>query len=174
VSKLIETYPDITYLFDGYGPIDPSGPDAVFKASTEFVAFEKIGEKISHTLFPSDEGPLAGRPRPARLAAGDVRPRTTRVGSNLPNVTSHLDGVTYEEAHEWLDRMEGLSRRDRTDLEKRALRDLLGGRPSERASGLRAIVILIIAWVGRRMPTQGPRVRVSGRRIQQSRSAGCP
>lgn len=121
VRELVETYPDLTYLFDAYGPLSAGAPDEHYEAFAEFAAFENVGVKASHTPYMSDEGfPYEDVHDVLRWVIEEFGRERVAWGSDFPNVTQHPDDVSYAEAFNWLHHVEWLSDRDRAYLEGEA------------------------------------------------------
>lgn len=121
VRDLVETYSDLTYLFDGYGPLSAGASAEQFEVLAGFADFDAVGVKASHTPFLSDEGfPYGDVHDVLRWLLDAFGPERVAWGSDFPNVTQHPDDVTYGEARNWLSHVDGLSSRDRTYLEGRA------------------------------------------------------
>ena len=118
IGELIETYPDLVYLFDGYGPLSADSPDEHFEALAEFARFENVGVKASHTPFVSNRSfPYEDVHEVLYWLLEEFGRERIAWGSDFPNVTQHPDGVTYAEAFDWLYHVDGLSETDRRYLE---------------------------------------------------------
>lgn len=127
VRELVETYPDLTYVFDAYGPLSADAPDEHFDAFAEFANFDGVGVKVSHTPYVSNEGfPYADVHDQLHWLLEEFGRDRVAWGSDFPNVTQHPDDVTYAEAFNWLHHVDGLSERDRRYLEGEAWKTLAG------------------------------------------------
>lgn len=127
VRDLVAAYPDLTFLFDGYGPLFADAPDEHYEAFAEFATFENVGVKASHTPFVSDEGfPYEDVHDTLRWLLDEFGREQIVWGSDFPNVTQHPDDVTYAEACNWLSNVDGLSERDVRYLEGEAFETMAG------------------------------------------------
>ena len=123
--ELVETYPELTYLFDHFAH---AGPDVSTDAET-FATFEKladydnVGVKVSEVVHRSETGfPYEDMHDKVRWFL-DVFGRERVIwGSDYPNVS---DGALYSESLHWLDQVEGLSTGDREWLTGRAFWNLV-------------------------------------------------
>lgn len=121
VQTLVETYPDLTYIFDGYGPLRADAPDAQFDAFAAFAEYENVGVKASHTPFQTGDGfPYRGAHDLLHWCLDTFGRERVAWGSDFPNVTRHAEEVTYAEAYNWLYHVDGLSLADRRYLEEDA------------------------------------------------------
>lgn len=127
VADLVETYPDLTYLFDAYGPLSANATDDQFEAFARFADHENVGVKVSHTPYVSNEGfPYEDVHDVLRWLLEKFGPERVAWGSDYPNVTQHPDDVTYAEAYNWLYHVERLSDRDLAYLEGKAFESMAG------------------------------------------------
>lgn len=118
VRQLIERYPELPYLFDGYGPLRADAPTEHVESFLELAAFDSVGVKASHTPFMSDEQfPYRDIHDLLCLLVEEFGRERIAWGSDFPNVTQHEDSVTYTEAYNWLFHVDRLSDTDRTYLE---------------------------------------------------------
>lgn len=125
--SLVDRYPDLTYLFDGYGPLAPDAPAEVFDAMAALASYETVGVKASHTPFVSNDGYPYRDVHELLVWLLETFGRERVVwGSDFPNVTAHSDSVTYAESFDWLHHVDALSSADRRWLEGRAFASHLG------------------------------------------------
>lgn len=126
VRRLIERYPDVTYLFDTYGPLHADATEEDLERFGELASFDSVGVKASHTPFMSNQSfPYEDVHELLRWSLETFGKERVVWGSDFPNVTQHEDGVTYAEAFNWLDHVEGLSERDLEFVEGRAFSEII-------------------------------------------------
>lgn len=124
--ELVETYPELTYLFDHFGHADPEIPpeQSGFSRFTELTEFENVGVKVSEIPHFSDEAfPYRDMHDHVRWFVDEFGPQRVIWGSDFPNVS---DVATYEESLEWLDHVDGLSESDLKWITGESIRKLLG------------------------------------------------
>jgi predicted TIM-barrel fold metal-dependent hydrolase len=113
VLDLVETYPDLTYVFDAYGPLSADAPEEHYEAFAEFATYDNVGVKASHTPYMSNEGyPYEDVHDVLHWVLEEFGRDRVAWGSDFPNVTQHPDAVTYAEATNWVHHVDGLSDRD--------------------------------------------------------------
>jgi len=128
VVELIETYPDLTYLFDAYGPLSADAPEEHYEAFAELAAHENVGVKASHTPYMSNEEfPYEDVHDILRWLLEEFGRERIAWGSDYPNVTQRPDDVTYAESFNWLYHVDGLSERDLSYLEGAAFESIAAG-----------------------------------------------
>ncbi len=126
VRRLVETYPDLTYLFDGYGPLRAGAPADHVDAFATFADYDTVGVKASHTPFKTADGfPYQEAHDLLHWCLETFGRERVVWGSDFPNVTRHEDDVTYAEAYNWLYHVDGLSQGDRRYLEGDAFKAML-------------------------------------------------
>jgi len=121
--ELVETYPELTYLFDHYGHADPSeNPDSgPFSRFCDFAAYD-VAVKVSETPHHSKEPyPYADLHDHVRWLVETFGREHVVWGSDFPNVS---DVCGYERSLSWLNEVDSLSRTDREWLTGRAFREL--------------------------------------------------
>lgn len=124
ITELIERYPDLTYLFDGYGSLSAASTEAERDRFAQFAAFEDVGVKASHTPFVSEENFPYHDVHELLAWLIDVFGVDRVVwGSDFPNVTSR--DVSYAEAFNWLHHVEELSRTERRQIEGDSLAEMI-------------------------------------------------
>lgn len=126
VYDLVATYPDLTYLFDAYGPLAADADDDAYETFAEFAEFENVGVKASHTPFLSNEEfPYEDVHDALRWLLDEFGRERVAWGSDYPNVTQHPDDVTYAEAVNWLAHVDDISERDVAALEGEAFETMI-------------------------------------------------
>jgi len=126
VRQLIERYPDITYLFDAYGPLSADSSTADRERFGELTSFDNVGVKASHTPYMSNhQFPYEDVHELLEWTVETFGRERVVWGSDFPNVSQHEDAVTYAEAYNWLAHVDELSDRDRSYVEGRAFSALI-------------------------------------------------
>jgi predicted TIM-barrel fold metal-dependent hydrolase len=118
--ELVETYPDLTYLFDHFGHADPTVPpgEGPFAAFADLAEHDSVAVKVSEVVHRSAEGfPYRDMHDHVRWFLDQFGRERVVWGSDFPNVS---DAATYEESLAWLDHVDGLSTADRKWLRGRA------------------------------------------------------
>lgn len=121
--ELVETYPELTYLFDHYGHADPDQePDSgAFSRFRDFAEYD-VAVKVSETPHHSEGAyPYTDLHDHVRWLVDTLGRERVVWGSDFPNVS---DVCEYERSLSWLDEVESLSTRDREWLTGRAFRDI--------------------------------------------------
>ncbi len=121
---LVETYPELTYLFDHYGHANPSeDPDSgAFARFADFADYD-VAVKVSETAHHSAEAyPYRDLHDHVRWLVDTLGRERVVWGSDFPNVS---DVCSYERSLSWLDEVAGLSATDREWLTGRAFEDLV-------------------------------------------------
>lgn len=124
--ELVETYPDLNYVFDHFAHADPAVDPGVgaFGRFAELAEHDNVGVKISEIVHRSDEGfPYEDVHEHVRWLLETFGRERVIWGSDYPNVS---DEAEYTETIHWLDHVEGVSDTDREWLAGRAFRDLAG------------------------------------------------
>jgi L-fuconolactonase len=124
--ELVETYPDLTYLFDHFAYADPDEPfgEGDYETVAELAEHDSVAFKISEIVHQSDEGhPYADMHDHVRWLLDEFGRERVIWGSDFPNVS---DEAAYAETLSWLDHVDGLSDRDREWLTDRAVREHVG------------------------------------------------
>lgn len=123
--ELVETYPELTYLFDHFAYAEPDTPleSGGFDRFVELAEYDAVGVKISEVVHQSNAGyPYTDMHEHVRWLL-DVFGRERVVwGSDFPNVSDETD---YERTLTWLDHIDGLSNADRSWLTGRSFRALV-------------------------------------------------
>lgn len=121
--QLVESYPELTYLFDHFAHADPDTPtdEGAFSRFEELADYPGVAVKISEIPHMSDEDfPYADMHDHVRWLR-DVFGRERVIwGSDFPNVS---DVATYSEALHWLEQVEGLSGTDHQWMTEQAFRE---------------------------------------------------
>lgn len=118
VQTLVETYPDLTYVFDAYGPLDADASEEQYEAFASLASFDNVGVKASHTPYVSNEEfPYEDVHDLLYWVIDEFGRDRVAWGSDFPNVTQHPDDVTYPEAYNWVAHADGLSGTERRYLE---------------------------------------------------------
>ncbi|MCO8244911.1 MULTISPECIES: amidohydrolase family protein [unclassified Haladaptatus] len=120
--ELVETYPELPYLFDHFAHTDPSVPprESAFSQFSELAEHESVAVKVSEIVHRSEEGfPYADVHDHVRWMLDEFGRERVIWGSDYPNVS---DEATYDEAVSWVEHVEGLSDTDREWLTERAFR----------------------------------------------------
>ncbi|WP_225336632.1 amidohydrolase family protein [Halomicrobium urmianum] len=124
--ELVETYPELTYLFDHFAHAGPGvSTDAeTFARFEELAEYDTVAVKVSEVVHRSNEGfPYADMHDAVRRFL-DVFGRERVIwGSDYPNVS---DEAEYGESLHWLDQVDGLSTGDRKWLTDRSFRRHVG------------------------------------------------
>jgi predicted TIM-barrel fold metal-dependent hydrolase len=126
--ELVDTYPDLTYVFDAFGPVGGDGaPIEGLRENVEpFADYDTVGVKVSHAPFVSDEPyPYEDLHECVHWLLDTFGRDRVAWGSDFPNVTRY-EGTTYPETLDWLDEVDDLSEADRRWLESRAFADHVG------------------------------------------------
>ena len=124
--ELVETYPDLTYVFDHFAHADPSVPPekSDFARFADLAEYDNAAVKVSEIVHRSTEGfPYADVHDHVRWFVEEFGRERVIWGSDYPNVS---DVATYDEAISWLERVDGLSSADREWVTDRALRRHVG------------------------------------------------
>ncbi len=124
--ELVETYPDLSYLFDHFAHAGPETPtdEGTFAQFADLAEYETVAVKVSEVVHMSDAAfPYAGVHDHVRWYVETFGRERVIWGSDYPNVS---DEATYAEACNWLRQVEGLSQRDREWLTGRAFREHVG------------------------------------------------
>lgn len=117
--ELVETYPELRYLFDHFGHADPSRDpaDAPFSDFADFTEYD-VAVKVSEAVHHSEEDyPFGDLHDHVRWYLEEFGKERVIWGSDFPNVS---DAAEYEQTLSWLDHVEGLSSGDREWLTERA------------------------------------------------------
>jgi len=123
--ELVETYPELDYLFDHFAHADPETPtDGTFGQFADLAEYDGVAVKISEMAHMSDaDFPYADMHDYVRWLVDEFGHERVVWGSDYPNVS---DLATYGEALHWVDCVDFLSDRDRTWLTGRAFRKHVG------------------------------------------------
>ncbi|UPM42677.1 amidohydrolase family protein [Halocatena salina] len=122
---LVESYPELTYLFDHFAHAGPKTPleDGTFARFAELAAYDNVAVKVSEiphlseTTFPYED--MHDHVRWLLETFGRER---VVWGSDYPNVS---DVASYDQSHEWLRSVETLSPTDRKWMTETAFRRLV-------------------------------------------------
>jgi predicted TIM-barrel fold metal-dependent hydrolase len=117
--ELVETYPEIRYLFDHFGHADPSlaPEEGAFAQFADFSDYE-VAVKVSEAVHHSDEDyPYADLHDHVHWLLDEFGRDRVIWGSDFPNVS---DVASYEQSLTWLEHVDGLSATDREWLTERA------------------------------------------------------
>lgn len=123
--ELVETYPDLTYLFDHFGHADPTvSPDiGPFSRFSDLAGYDNVGVKVSKIPHFSAEGfPYTDMHDHVRWFVNTFGADRVVWGSDFPNVNNV---AIYKEALNWLDHVEGLSDRDLAYITGESFRGLV-------------------------------------------------
>ena len=124
--ELVETYPELTYLFDHFahaGPATPPDGDA-FEPFATLAEHDAVAVKLSEVQHRSTEPfPYADMHDHVRWFLDRFGRERVVWGSDFPNVS---DEATYAEAYHWLDHVDGLSGADLTWIRERAFERHVG------------------------------------------------
>lgn len=118
--ELVETYPDLSYLFDHFAHADPETPtdEGTFSQFATLAEHETVAVKVSEIPHMSDaEFPYADMHDHVRWYLEQFGRDRVIWGSDYPNVS---DVATYAETRHWLDRVDTLSSQDVTWLTSRS------------------------------------------------------
>lgn len=124
--ELVETYPELTYVFDHYGQTDPAVPpeESDFATFGALADHDGVAVKLSETPHWSNESfPYEDMHEHVRWLLDRFGRERLIWGSDFPNVS---DVATYEESYRWLDHVDGLSSTDRTWITGRSFDEHVG------------------------------------------------
>lgn len=124
--KLVERYPELTYLFDHFAHADPETPtdEGTFAQFTKLADYDNVAVKVSEiphmseTMFPYED--MHDHVRWFLDTFGRDR---VIWGSDFPNIS---DQATYGEAHHWLRHVDGISAADRNRITGESFKRLVG------------------------------------------------
>ncbi|GGN24722.1 amidohydrolase family protein [Halarchaeum nitratireducens] len=119
---LVETYPDLDYVFDHFAHADPGVPpdEGPFSGFAALAEHDAVAVKVSEIVHRSADGyPYADMHDHVRWFLDEFGRERVVWGSDFPNVS---DAASYDEACSWLAHVDGLSRADREWLTDRAFR----------------------------------------------------
>jgi len=125
VVELVETFPELSYAIDHFAHADPSAPpeESAFSELAALAEYD-VAVKVSEIPHHSDEAfPYRDMHEHVRWLLETFGRERVVWGSDFPNVS---DVATYEESLRWLERVDGLSEKDRKWLTGRAYEDLIG------------------------------------------------
>jgi predicted TIM-barrel fold metal-dependent hydrolase len=123
--ELVETYPELTYLFDHFAHADPE----LAPAESDFARFADLAEydvgvKVSEAPHHSKQAfPYADLHDHVHWLLEHFGRERVLWGSDYPNVS---DAATYEESLTWLEHVDGLTTADRRWLTERAADRVFG------------------------------------------------
>jgi len=123
---LVETYPELTYLFDHFAHAKPNVPpeDGPFAQFSDLAEHSTVAVKVSEIVHRSREGyPYEDMQDHVRWFVDTFGRERAIWGSDFPNVS---DEATYEEARDWLTHVDGLSTADRRWILERSFRRHVG------------------------------------------------
>ena len=121
--ELVESFPELTYLFDHFGHAGPNTPTdtGTFSRFAELADYENVAVKISEIVHMSEtDFPYEDMHDHVRWFLEQFGRERVIWGSDYPNVS---DEATYAEALNWLRHVEGISGEDREWLTERAFRE---------------------------------------------------
>lgn len=124
--SLVETYPDLTYLFDHFAYAEPCTPldEGAFRTFADLAEYDTVGVKISEIVHQSETGhPYTDMHDHVRWLLDQFGRERVVWGSDFPNVS---DAAEYEETLTWLDHVDELSNGDRAWLTGRSFQQLVG------------------------------------------------
>ena len=124
--ELVETYPELTYLFDHFAHAGPETPtdEGTFGQFADLAAYESVAVKLSEIAHMSDEGfPYRDMHDHVRWFLDTFGRERVIWGSDYPNVS---DVAGYSDTRHWLDTVAGLSDADHEWLTGRAFREHVG------------------------------------------------
>lgn len=124
--ELVETYPELTFLFDHFAYAEPDTPldDEGFERFAELAEYDSVGVKISEIVHQSETGyPYRDMHDHVRWLLDEFGRERVVWGSDFPNVS---DDAAYAETLTWLEHCDGLSTADRRWLTGRSFRRLVG------------------------------------------------
>lgn len=123
--ELVDTYPELDYLFDHFAHTSPgtSPGDAGLSRFEELAAYDGVAVKVSSISYCSDEEfPYADMHEHVRWFVDTFGRERVCWGSDFPNVSTD---TTYAESRHWLNMVDGLSATDREWITGRAFREHL-------------------------------------------------
>jgi len=124
--ELVETYPDLTYLFDHFAHAEPDTPTdgGTFSRSADLAEYDGVAVKVSEIAHMSDsEFPYTDMHDHVRWLLDTFGRERVIWGSDYPNVS---DVASYAEACNWVRHVDGLAETDREWLTGRAFRRHVG------------------------------------------------
>lgn len=124
--ELVDTYPELTYLFDHFAHAGPETPtdEGTFATFADLAAYDTVAVKVSEVPHASEVTfPYEDMHDHVRWFL-DVFGRERVVwGSDFPNVS---DVASYAEACNWLRQVKSLSEADRSWITEKAFRRHVG------------------------------------------------
>ncbi|MCU4802688.1 amidohydrolase [Halobacteria archaeon HArc-gm2] len=124
--ELVETYPELTYLFDHFAHAGPDTPtdEGTFARFADLASYDGVAVKVSEVAHLSERGfPYADVHDHVRWFVETFGPERVIWGSDYPNVSDVTD---YAASRNWLRQVDGLSARDREWLTGRSFREHVG------------------------------------------------
>lgn len=124
VSKLVETYPHLTYLLDhfAHADADTSASKEPFSPFEELIDYENIAVKVSEIQHRSrEEFPYADMHDLVRWFLDEFGRERVIWGSDFPNVS---DQATYGKARHWINHVDGVSATDHDWILETAFKQL--------------------------------------------------
>ena len=121
--ELVETYPELTYLFDHFAHADADTPTdkGSFARFEALVEYENVGVKLSEIPHMSNETfPYEDMHDHVNWLLDRFGRERVIWGSDYPNVS---DTANYSEALNWVHHVDGLPPEDRTWLLEQAFRE---------------------------------------------------
>ena len=126
VLKLVETYPDLTYLLDHFSHADPAADPAEssFGVYSDLAEYDNVFPKLSEVQHRSEECyPYEDMHDHVRWLLEDFGRERLVWGADYPNVS---DMATYEECKTWIEHVDGLSSNDLSWLRGRSFQRAVG------------------------------------------------
>lgn len=122
--ELVDTYPQLTYLFDHYGHTDPSlsPAESNFLRFGELAEYDNVAVKLSETPhWSNEEYPYSDMNDHIQWLLDRFGRERVVWGSDYPNVS---DVATYEQAYSWISELDILSTTDYEWVTERSLKKL--------------------------------------------------
>ncbi|QIO24425.1 amidohydrolase [Haloarcula sp. JP-L23] len=124
--ELVETYPELEYLFDHFAHAGPETPtdEGTFATFTELAEYDGVAVKVSEIAHMSETTfPYEDMHDHVRWYLDTFGRERVIWGSDYPNVS---DVSSYAEACNWLRHVDTVSEKDRTWITERAFRQHIG------------------------------------------------
>jgi predicted TIM-barrel fold metal-dependent hydrolase len=124
--ELVDSYPELRYLFDHFAHADPETPtdEGTFSRFAELAEYETVAVKVSEIPHMSETTfPYEDMHDHVRWYLDTFGRERVVWGSDYPNVS---DVATYAESRHWLRAVESVSTADRQWLQGRSFRTHLG------------------------------------------------
>ncbi|MFC6964834.1 amidohydrolase family protein [Halocatena marina] len=124
--ELVETYPELTYLFDHFAHASPETPtdNGTFAQFEDLAAYGNVAVKVSEIVHMSESSfPYEDMHDHVRWFLEMFGRDRVIWGSDYPNVS---DVASYAEACNWLKQVDSISAKDRTWITEKSFKRHIG------------------------------------------------